>query len=390
MQSKIVRQSNMTIFTYVLYSILLLVLGVFSYGFIDPNMTLSTNPLFLRLDAPLVSLVYYHRPWATVFFASMLALLWIFYGIFLLKLTNVFFSWKKMILIAGISSIILVLSYPALSYDLFNYMTTAKVMFHYHENPYLVMPTEIPNEPYLAFTRAANKYALYGPVWLFITAIPYYLGRGSIWGTIIAFKVLNSLIYIGFAYFVYKVTKSLKNAVFFAFNPLILIEVLLSGHNDIYMMILVLFALLYWQKKNVRAKWLSLLSFFASWWVKGATVVLIPLFFIKKLSWEKTLNLTYWLLFLVFVIIAPLREELYPWYAVWLVMTASLMSFKNNRFLIGLTVALSFALELRHLPYMWMGYYEGPGPILRSALTVVPVVIYLVFYFFHKLSHTSS
>jgi hypothetical protein len=366
------------------------VFGVFSYGFIDPNMTISTSPLFLRLDAPLVNIVYYHRPWATVLFASMLVLLWIFYGIFLRKQTTIFPSWKKFVLIVGISSIILACSYPALSYDLFNYMTTAKVTFHYHENPYLVMPIEIPNEPYLAFTRAANKYALYGPVWLLITAIPHYIGAGSIWGTIIAFKAFNAILYIGFAYFVYKVTKSLKNTVFFAFNPLILIEVLLSGHNDIYMMFFALFALWYWQKKGVKNKSISLISFFASWWVKGATVVLTPLFFMKKLPLEKALKLAYWLLFLVFVIVAPMREELYPWYAVWLVMTAALVSFKNNRFFIGFTCVVSFALELRNLPYIWMGYYEGPGPMLRLLVTVIPVALYLLYYSVRVFSKKSS
>ena len=41
------------------------------------------------------------------------------------------------------------------------------------------MPIEIPNEPYLAFTRAANKTALYGPVWILLTAIPHLLGQGD-------------------------------------------------------------------------------------------------------------------------------------------------------------------------------------------------------------------
>jgi hypothetical protein len=373
-----------------LYLVILGVLGVFSYGFIDPGLTLTQNPLFIKLQVPLFNLVYHNRPVASLLFFSILIILFVCYCIFLLKQSNIFPSLKKIILIAGISSVILVFSYPALSYDLFNYMTTAKVTYGYGENPYVVMPIEIPNEPYLAFTRAANKYALYGPVWLAITAVPHYLGGGSIWGTIIAFKALNALIYIGFVYFIYKVTKSLKNTVFFAFNPLVLIEVLVSGHNDIYMMFFALTGLIFWYQKGIRQKIYGFILFVCSWFIKGATIVLLPLIFFKRLSLDKALLTTYYLLLATFIIIAPLREELYPWYAVWLVMVVSLMSFIKNRFIAGLTLVLSFALELRHLPYMWMGYYEGPGPMLRLLVTVLPVAIYLLYYSIRIVKRKSS
>jgi hypothetical protein len=70
---------------------------------------------------------------------------------------------------------------------------------------------------------------------------------------------------------------------------------------------------------------------------------------------------------------------LYPWYAVWPVMTASLLPIKTHKYLIWFTVVLSFALELRNLPYMWMGYYEGPGPALRFWFTAIPIALYAAF-----------
>lgn len=350
-----------------LYVLGLIVLGVFSYGFIDPNLTLSENPIFLQLTAPLKHLAYYAKPEATIIFLVILLLMFATYLYFLKSPPKIW--------VIIIASIILVFSYPALTYDVFNYIATAKVAFAYRENPYVVMPVEIPNDPNLAFTRAANKVALYGPVWIFLSAIPHYLGAGDVWRTVIAFKLMNALVYLGFVYFIYRVTKNITNVLFFALNPLVLIEVIMNGHNDIYMIALALVGLRY---KNY-------IALFVSWFVKGATVILAPLMFLR-MSWEKILIAAYWLLALVFFVAAPLREELYPWYAVWLVATAALMPLKSHRFIFGFTIVLSFALELRALPYMWMGYYEGPGPILRLLLTVIPVGIYLL-YFSYKKQH---
>jgi len=327
-----------------IYIISLLALGVFSYGYIDPH-----------LSTILPYVAYYHRPLATVVFFVLLTSLFSFYIYFIKHPPKIW------VIIAA--AVIMLFSYPALTYDLFNYITTAKVLYMHHENPYVVMPIEIPNEPYLAFTRAANKVALYGPVWLAISALPHFVGGGNIWATILAFKFMNVLAYAGFGYIVWKRTKNIHNVLFFALNPLVLIEVIMNGHNDIYMMVLAIAG--------------GYLGLIASWFVKGAT---LPLVFVLK----KPLVWTYWILAAVFFIVAPIREELYPWYAVWLVTTASLLPGKTNRFIHWFTFVLTFALELRYIPYLWMGYYEGPGPILRTFLTAVHVGVFLILYLWKK------
>ena len=363
----------------ILFVFTIAILAICSFGFVDPNMVLSTNPLYSVVHAPLAQLVYHYRPWMSGLFFVLLCLLLVCYIYVLKHADSVFFAKKKIVPILLLSSVLLLFSYPAFSYDLFNYMTTAKVAFTWHENPYLVMPVEIPNEPYLAFTRAANKVALYGPVWILITAIPHFFGSGSIWGTIIAFKALNVILYGIFAFLIYKVTKSWKNVLFFVFNPLVLIEVLISGHNDIYMMLFAVLGLLFWEQKKVLGRIAACCLFLASFFIKGATVILVPVLFIKNITRERILIAAYGLLAIVFFIGAPLREELYPWYAVWLITIASFMDMKKYAHLLWFTVVLSFALELRNLPYMWMGYYEGLGPMLRIVFTVVPIVVYFVF-----------
>ena len=360
----------------VIFFIILIGLFIISYGYIDPNLVLTKNPAIFTIFKQLTYLAYQQRAVSTLIFSALLFGLFVCYGVFFRYGLQLFQTWKRLCIVLCLSAALLACSYPALTYDLFNYIITAKVTFTYHENPYVVMPVEIHNEPYLAFTRAANKVALYGPVWLVLTAIPHALGNGNIWQTIIAFKLMNALAYIGFSYLIYRVTKNLTNVIFFALNPLVLIEVLMNGHNDIYMMILALGGLILWQQINRMS---GLVLFVASWFIKGATVILAPLIFFRKLSWEQTLMWSYGFLAVAFFIFAPLREELYPWYAVWLIMTASLLPIKKHPYIIWFTIILSFALELRNLPYMWMGYYGGPGPALRFGFTILPIVLYAVY-----------
>jgi hypothetical protein len=366
----------------ILFFILLIILFVFSYGFIDPGLILTKNSTLLHIFQPMHNIVYVQRPLATVMFALIIVgiTLWYLYAFF--RTDKVFPSWKKLWISIGLMIVILVCSFSAFSYDLFNYITTAKVAFHYHENPYIVMPTQISNEPYLSFTRAANKVALYGPVWIGLTALPHAFGLGQIWNTIITFKLFITIFYLLFLYFIYRLTKSKRNVVFFAFNPLIIIEVLVSGHNDIVMMFFAMVGLYCWHEKSKIA---GLFFLIVSWFTKIPSVVLAPLLFLKKIPWDQFLVYAYGLLSFVFFVFAPMREELYPWYAVWMIVIASFFDLHKRTFLIGWTMCLSFALELRNLPYIYMGYYGGSGPMIKMFVTIIPLALYLVGYGIKKI-----
>jgi len=328
--------------------------------------------------------VYSYRPITALIFLVFLLLFFALYIWFLYQGEKKL-SKKNLLILIVFISLLFIFSFPAFSYDIFNYITTAKVAFFHHENPWLVMPIELTGDPYLAFTRAANKVALYGPVWILTTAIPHFLGNGNIWQTIITFKGLNTLLYLFVSFLVYKMTKSVKNVLVFALNPLVLIEVLVSSHNDILMMACILLGIHAWFAKGIGKKIMGILALFGSVFVKGASVVLLPLLFIKHLTKEQFLELTYVLLAIVFFVAAPLREELYPWYGVWLVTIAACFDIKKHTLLLWGTIVLSFALELRHLPYMYMGYYEGIGPLLRTLFTVLPMLGFGVYVLYRKL-----
>ncbi|HUD20172.1 MAG TPA: hypothetical protein VMR81_07050 [Patescibacteria group bacterium] len=350
---------------------------IFSYGFVDKNLVLSNNPLYLGLHGWLSALAFNERPLVTGIYLVFLVIFFVLYAWAYRMTKRRELRGRDIILTVAVTYGILVFAYSLVSYDIFNYMTTAKMLFTHHENPYIVMPIEIPNEASLAFTRAANKVALYGPTWLLLSGIPHVLGFGNVWLTMISFKLFVTLWLIGGLYLIYKVTHQWQAVILFGLNPLILIEIVVSGHNDIVMMVLALLGLHLLQKSSVVDKLIGWKALALSILVKGATAVLIvPL--LLKLKGNKLYRMSFWLLFAVFIIFTPLREELYPWYAVWFFLFAVVMPSDIAWFEQGLTIAFSIGLELRNLPYMFMGYYAGPGPTLRTLLTVVPVGLYVV------------
>lgn len=332
-----------------------------SYGFIDPNFPLNIPTLS--------NFVYQERMWAAGLYAIIVLLLFAVY-----KNVKVIERWMILVVL------LMLLSFPALSYDIFNYILTAKVAFFYHENPYVVMPIEIPGEPMLAFTRAANKFALYGPTWLAMTLLPHIVGRGNILLTIYTFKAFVLGFFAIMCYFIYKKTKRWDQVLFFAANPLVFIEVLGSGHNDVVMMVLAIAGLLLWHRKQPAQKIAGVMLFAASIFVKGATLVLVPLFFLPFWKWEKKMIVGFWLMFLVFLM-TPLREEMYPWYAVWWLSFAAFIPIKKNSLVHGFSFWLSLGLMLRYVPWIATREYGGVTPIVREIVTIVPVAVYVFKHF---------
>ena len=371
---------NMNTVYSIFYAIIVVLFIIFSYGFVDLNLTLSDNAAYAAIAQPLSALVFQNRQFATIIYATFLAALFGLYLHIVWGKPDLWQSRSKTLLKPLLSIVFsLFLAYPAVSYDVFNYISTAKVAFAHRENPYLTMPIEIPHEPFNSFTRAANKTALYGPVWILLTAVPWVVSGGHIWRAILSFKLLMGVVYLLYIYLIYIKTKSLRNVLFFALNPLIIIEVLVSGHNDLVMMLLAISGFFLWKSSSMLPKVLGAVLFISSWFIKGSTVLLTPLLFLTNLTNEKLLKIAYWVMLILFIVATPLREELYPWYAVWFISIISMLPITSNGILFGFTVALSIGLELRHLPYMWMGYYEGPGPVLRIALTILPVALYFLF-----------
>lgn len=358
------------------------VFTLFSYFFVDANLVLSHIPIVQTILGGMRMLFLANRGLVAGLYVLLLAGYFFVYFLLLKNIGKFPQSFRYGFIPVFISVYtVLVFSYPATSYDLFNYMATAKVTFIHKENPYVVMPIDIANDPILAYTRAANKTSLYGPVWIAMTSAPILLGGGNVWVTMVLFRVVTILLLLFTSYILFRLSDDLVKPAFFALNPLVILEVGSAGHNDIAMISFLLLALFMLFGRKTAKRGIAYGSYLLSVLVKGVTIVVLPFLFFR-FRLQTLWRLLFWVLFTVFVVAAPIREELYPWYAVWFLPFAALLD--NRKFEKGFAIALSVGLELRHVPYMVMGYYEGYGPMLRIVCTILPLAVYFLFLTMRK------
>lgn len=365
-----------------IYITIALLVCVFSFGFLDPNLHLSWHPMYLAFTERLMFFVYKRSYIATIVYIGIVVALFALY-------------WKSLQVVrqkqaigVGVGFIIagflFFLAYPALSYDIYNYILTAKVAFYYHENPYVVMPIEFIGEPMLAYTRAANKLALYGPVWIAATYVPHWVAHNNILLSIYAFKALSILGYLGLTYLIYKNTKSLLQTTFFALNPLVVLETFVSGHNDTFMMVLAISGLLLWHANTISKRIVGFMLILASIFVKGSTIVMLPVIaFMRRTSFDTQIKWVALFLFGVFMI-SPLREEMYPWYATWWIVCLAFVPIKPRSFIHGAAYWMSFGLMMRYVPWIATREYGGTGPLLRLLFTWIPTAVYTMYFLIHS------
>lgn len=355
-----------------LYGSVTLGFTLFSYLFISSKIP------FLKV--PFLDFYSDHRLFISIVYLFFIIILSILYVIYLFLWEKKRFLLKDIAVLIILSTVLLFLSYPAmLSYDIYNYMATAKVFFSYHENPYVVMPIEFINEPLLEFMHAANKYALYGIIWILLTGIPHLLHFNFI-SFVFSFKLLVIMFYILTILLIWKMTKKLYSIVFFSLNPLVMIETLVSGHNDIVMMFFVLFSLFLIKRKKI---FLGCLFFLFSLLIKYATIFLSPLIIYciwktwKKIEidWDKVYYVGFLIMVCVFFL-APFREEIYPWYAIWFLTFGALLS--KKKFLQKAIIIFSTSLLFRYIPFMISGTHAGITPLIKIVITFLPISLFVL------------
>lgn len=359
-----------------LYGFVLVVFAVLSWGFVDAN---SSLPRITGLGP----ILYFQTIYPTVWYmASILA----FFGWYawVLRCVGKGLVGSKQVwqLIAATVSI-LIWAYPALSNDMFNYIATAKLTFLYRENPYIIMPIDLPNEPSFSFLHAANKVALYGPVWIALTGIPHILGFGHLFVTLFTFKFFVICWYIFLCYLIW-ITSGKKPwaLAFFALNPLVVLSTVVDGHNDVVMMALALASFLCIKRRRVAA---GILLLAGSILIKGATIFLVPVFvWCLWAIWKKKTvewgRMWYWASIAMYMIffLSPIREEIYAWYFIWPLTFLALAD--KPTILHAASYGFSFGLSLRIVPFLYFRSWSGMTPLIKKIVTFVPAVLSTLYY----------
>ena len=380
---------------YISYVLTLIALFLYSYTQIDLSLTFSRIEVLRNLVKSFQYIGYFNRPLSTFIYILLLLLLSNLYlGFLTLAYTRQISKktiWK--LIIAG--AVILAFSYNAFSYDLFNYMFDAKIITHYHQNPYLFKALDFPGDSMLSFMHWTHRTYPYGPVWLALTVPLSFIGFNLFIPTFVLFKLLAAASFLGTAYYIGKILEKITpqhaslGIIFFALNPLVLIESLVSGHIDIVMLFFVIWSLY----KIINKKYLSALILLAiSIGIKFTTAVLLPVFILitimqlknKKINWE-ILFFTAIILMVIPVIYASRLSNYQPWYLLEVIVFASLLPHKYFVFLPTAIISL-FAL-LTYAPFLYLGNWNPPVPQFLSNLYSLSYSISLfgvVSYYLYK------
>lgn len=369
------------------YIFVLAGLFFYSYTQVDLSLTMSRASVFQAIEKWFQHIGYFDRPLSTDLYVTLLVLLFLFYFFF------IYFAQKGKVQIGKLWQLILCMgvlltfAYNAFSYDIFNYMFAAKVVVHYHQNPYAVIPLAFPKDPMLSFMHWTNVPYVYGPLALGFTLPFYLIGLGFFLPTFFLFKALTTACFFGTVYFLQKLfrkvnpKKEVLGVVLFALNPLVIIETLISAHNDIIMMFFAVMGIYFLLQK----KWLwGVLAIITSVLTKQVTVFLIfpvlayaiATIFKKKISdtiflWLTALSMLAGYLFVLS------RIGLQPWYALWFLPFFLLV--KLPRFLLIFVIGFTLGVLLRYVPFLWQGDWNGMAPTIMDFVTIMTPIVFGVF-----------
>lgn len=362
-------KSQKLFFGYVIAS---LALFLYSYTQVDLNLTLSTVNIWQHIQKAFQYIGYYERTFSTVIYLCILVLLYGLYGVTLRRIRKGTVTVHSLWRIIFCISVILVLSYPAFSYDIFNYMFTAKTVLLYHKNPYEVIPVQFMSiDPWVGVMRWIHLPSAYTPLWITLSLPAYFFGFGTFLIILWNFKIIALAFYLLAVKGIYTVLKTVEpdNALagmaVFALNPLIIVESLVSGHNDIVMMAIAIWSMVFFIEKK---------QYFLSWWLlslsvgmKLMTIFLIPGFALK---WRRSIALAGMVFGFMLVI---MQREVLPWYFVWIMPFVALIPRRRNISMVA--GAFSLGLLLRYAPFLYYGHWNDPVPMIKWWMTMLPVLI---------------
>jgi hypothetical protein len=151
-----------------------------------------------------------------------------------------------LIAIAFISTLML----PANSSDIFGYISFGEQIVHYDQNPYSEILANIENwrlDPLLGNMRWEYNPSPYGPVFTLICKFFVSISWNNLWLSFFIFKIFNFICYLLLIYIFHHTLKYFPTAGTFdssrvwylvALNPLLIIQGLWNGHNDLLLAVL--------------------------------------------------------------------------------------------------------------------------------------------------------
>jgi hypothetical protein len=188
-------------------------------------------------------------PLASIQFLALVAGLYVLYGL-ALRSSFGLRSDRLALAIGGVGAAFLLvqtLGAAMLSTDVFAYTLYGRIAAIYHDNPYVRLAGKYPDDPYLPLTYNLPWPSWYGPLWTLISSWLALLGGERIGLTVLLFRLLaiGSALVVGVLVYLclrrLAPERAVTGLLFALWNPLLVLESGLSGHNDAFMAALLLF-----------------------------------------------------------------------------------------------------------------------------------------------------
>lgn len=153
--------------------------------------------------------------------------------------------------VAALFALPLFFLYPIFAIDMLMYGVRTRLWLFHHANPFLVPPAAFPSDPWVGLAGEwITATSGYSPLWEVVALVPALVAGPQrflvhLWGL----KVIALVAYLADVWILSLLVRDLypgasaARLVYFAWNPLVLLELVGNGHNDGLMMTFVLLAL---------------------------------------------------------------------------------------------------------------------------------------------------
>jgi hypothetical protein len=203
---------------------------------------LSGNPEWLEEGRVIAKQLHVNSIPTFLFLLIIIGLFIIYFKQIKLLKRGVIVGYRKYLcLIFILMSMFSIISFPALSTDVFDYIASNRVLFVHHQNPWIVAPLNIADDDYMYLGSWKFRASVYGPVQFLVSSIVHFLGQDNLILNVFVYKLIN-FFFILFCIFI--LDQHLKRKApdshalrltVFALNPLLHLEILGNAHNDIVM-----------------------------------------------------------------------------------------------------------------------------------------------------------
>lgn len=412
-------KNHKNLILYTIYFILLSIYSVWTYSLTDPNLVLTSWPPYWNFQQWMWQTFFHNSQLLAISFTLIISLL---IATYLLIIKNIRFSklnTKYYILYTLLLILPLLISYNALSHDVFNYIFNAKMIVVYHADPHIQTALEFATDDWTRFMHNTHTPAPYGKLWTYISLIPFQLGMLKFTLTWISFRLFSLLAFLAS---ILLITKSKKSSPLYSklvlLSPLLLIEVVTNIHNDFWMLTPALASFLIMDQKLAKKKIeskdvflvvVSLLLLIFSIYIKIATTTLLPIWIIFLIAiilksytilpiiYEKLIA-NFWPLTASLALFVPLltlrSQQFHPWYFSWVMIWIPFFYVKKinkstnqlNKLLIKFQyiwlcsiIVLSFSSLYRYIPWLYQGEFNSQVLWQQKAITWIPFAIMMLF-----------